>query len=184
MPAEVLYVRNDASSDFFRGKIADNVTLLRDKPKTVLGSYGFVAVVDTETAYGQPVGVEVFVTIDFEKRMTVVVVTDTIGGKSEPTDAERLVVSKSIDGIARQGKVGCIGTIGIDDLSFAGVNNIGSVPVGGYVQQVFSVGVQIGYDGTVQVDVRFGRCRRGIEDEQSAVTCTYIYTVTTPADVA
>lgn len=66
MPAEVLYVRNDASSDFFRGKIADNVALLRDKPKTVLGSYGFVAVVDTETAYGQPVGVEVFVTIDLK----------------------------------------------------------------------------------------------------------------------
>lgn len=116
--------------------------------------------------------------------MTVVVVTDAVGGKSEPTDAERLVVPKSIDGIARQGKVGCIGTIGIDNLSFAGVDNIGSVPVGGYVQQVFSVGVQIGYDGTVQVDVRFGRCRRGIEDEQSAVTCTYIYTITAPADVA
>ena len=56
---------------------------------------------------------------------------------------------KSIDGIARQGKVGRIGTIGIDDLSFAGVDNIGSVPVGGYVQQVFSVGIQTGYDGTV-----------------------------------
>ena len=43
VPAEVLYVRNDASSDFFRGKIADNVALFRDKPKTVLGSYGFFA---------------------------------------------------------------------------------------------------------------------------------------------
>ena len=49
-----------------------------------------------------------------------VVVTDTIGGKSEPTDAERLVVPKSIDGIARQGKVGCIGTIGIDEFVFCG----------------------------------------------------------------